>query len=106
MSFDIYGNNLRKGYCEVHPNVHEEYPCSLCYAERQNKRERHSSQEPTESDFKEEELRQQLTDKDNLIKELVTMLKNCQDRLADGKISGPSFFAKLDALISKAIKQP
>jgi len=34
MSFDIYGNNLRSGYCEVHPDVHQSYPCSLCYAER------------------------------------------------------------------------
>ena len=33
MSYDIYGNNLRSGYCEVHPQVHESYPCSLCYAE-------------------------------------------------------------------------
>jgi hypothetical protein len=33
MSWDIYGNTLRKGYCEVHPHVQEEYPCSLCYAE-------------------------------------------------------------------------
>jgi hypothetical protein len=33
MSWDIYGNALRRGHCEVHPQVHEEYPCSLCYAE-------------------------------------------------------------------------
>ena len=30
MSFDIYGNNLKRGHCEVHPQVAEEYPCSLC----------------------------------------------------------------------------
>ncbi|HHQ4697433.1 TPA: hypothetical protein ACSP2Q_000075 [Aeromonas veronii] len=35
MSFDIYGNQLRRGYCEVHPHVHEEYPCSVCVAEKQ-----------------------------------------------------------------------
>ena len=34
MSFDIYGNTLRCGFCEVHPHVNEEYPCSLCLAER------------------------------------------------------------------------
>ena len=33
MSFDIYGYPLRQGYCEVHPEVHQSYPCSLCYAE-------------------------------------------------------------------------
>lgn len=33
MSYDIFGNQLQKGHCEVHPHVHEEYPCSLCYSE-------------------------------------------------------------------------
>ena len=33
MSFDVYGYPLRQGYCEVHPEVHQSYPCSLCYAE-------------------------------------------------------------------------
>lgn len=37
MSFDIYGNPLRRGYCEVHPQVHEEYPCSLCVVEGQQR---------------------------------------------------------------------
>ena len=31
MSFDIYGNYLRPGYCEVHPEMPETYPCSECY---------------------------------------------------------------------------
>jgi hypothetical protein len=31
MAFDIYGNYLRPGYCEVHPDVREEWPCSECY---------------------------------------------------------------------------
>ena len=35
MSYDIYGEILRKGHCEVHPHVHEEYPCSFCMAERE-----------------------------------------------------------------------
>ena len=30
MAWDIYGNQLRSGYCEVHPSVHEGYPCSVC----------------------------------------------------------------------------
>ena len=34
MSWDIYGNPLRRGHCEVHPHVHEEYPCSVCMAEK------------------------------------------------------------------------
>ena len=30
MSFDIYGQYLRAGHCEVHPDMHEQYPCSIC----------------------------------------------------------------------------
>lgn len=37
MVYDIYGNRLRKGYCEVHPNVPEIYPCFRCECEYQNK---------------------------------------------------------------------
>ncbi len=33
MAYDIYGNVLRQGYCEVHPDVPEPYPCSECYQE-------------------------------------------------------------------------
>lgn len=33
MAFDIYGGNLRHGHCEVHPHVHEHYPCTLCNLE-------------------------------------------------------------------------
>lgn len=35
MPYDIYGNDLRRGYCEVHPHVQQEYPCDLCYREIQ-----------------------------------------------------------------------
>ena len=33
MPFDIFGENLRAGHCEVHPWVHEGYPCSVCISE-------------------------------------------------------------------------
>lgn len=39
MSFDIYGQRLRAGYCEVHPRVHEEYPCSVCMADSARRRQ-------------------------------------------------------------------
>ncbi|ELY1969535.1 hypothetical protein SL040_000761 [Aeromonas salmonicida] len=35
MSYDIYGDPLRRGHCEVHPHIHEEYPCSVCLADAQ-----------------------------------------------------------------------
>jgi hypothetical protein len=30
MAWDIHGNHLRAGYCEVHPDVPESYPCGYC----------------------------------------------------------------------------
>jgi len=35
MAFDIYGQPLRRGHCEVHPDVWGEYPCALCITEQQ-----------------------------------------------------------------------
>lgn len=32
--YDVYGNSLTKGHCEVHPNIAEEYPCFLCLQSR------------------------------------------------------------------------
>jgi len=37
VGFDIYGNHLRPGYCEVHPDVPEYYPCRLCIMEKEQK---------------------------------------------------------------------
>ena len=58
MSYDIYGNDLRRGHCEVHPWVHEEYPCSVCCSEN-DERQRQQSQEEEmrrelENDYHEE----------------------------------------------------
>lgn len=47
MSYDIWGNPLPRGHCEVHPHVHEEYPCSVCMAEK-NQREQASQQSEAE----------------------------------------------------------
>ena len=40
MAFDIYGCHLRPGHCEVHPEVHEDYPCFVCLREKNAKKER------------------------------------------------------------------
>ena len=34
MAWDIYGNKLRPGHCEVHPDVNVEYPCHFCLREK------------------------------------------------------------------------
>lgn len=35
MAFDIY--RLRRGHCEVHPDIPEPCPCYLCYQEQLEK---------------------------------------------------------------------
>jgi hypothetical protein len=40
MAFDIYGERLTPGHCEVHPWVAEEYPCFQCGVEDQARRAR------------------------------------------------------------------
>jgi hypothetical protein len=42
--FDIYGGRLLRGHCEVHPHVHEEYPCSVCLTESRQKQREHDEQ--------------------------------------------------------------
>ena len=40
MPYDIYGNNLRNGLCEVHPYVEQEYPCQICCQEIEREEQR------------------------------------------------------------------
>ena len=40
MPYDIYGNNLRNGFCEVHPYVEQEYPCQICCQEIEREKQR------------------------------------------------------------------
>lgn len=57
MSWDIYGNPLRRGHCEVHPHIAEEYPCCVCledrrqYAIERNRELEQPSAEPYEALF-------------------------------------------------------
>ena len=68
MSWDIYGNPLRRGHCEVHPHVHEEYPCSICMAERKR-----NQQQP---DYEIERLNYELDQQNEYIKELTLSNQN------------------------------
>jgi len=45
MAYDIYGNDLRRGYCEVHPHVNQEYPCDLCCVNNKKEQERNYNKE-------------------------------------------------------------
>jgi len=35
MAWDIFGDHLERGHCEVHPWVHQEYPCQVCYMQKE-----------------------------------------------------------------------
>ena len=41
MAWDIYGNHLTPGYCEVHPHISQEYPCWICLDEIRREEERY-----------------------------------------------------------------
>jgi hypothetical protein len=50
MAYDIHGNDLRPGHCEVHPWVHQEYPCSICEMEIiRNNEERVKQERPVKT---------------------------------------------------------
>lgn len=53
MAYDIYGNDLRRGYCEVHPHVHQEYPCDICCGDiEQNNRQNEQRQQMQKDYYK------------------------------------------------------
>lgn len=51
MAWDIYGNPLQRGHCEVHPHVHEEYPCSVCMSERGQTQQPHDALQQLQYEF-------------------------------------------------------
>jgi hypothetical protein len=44
MAFDIYGERLARGHCEVHPWVPDEYPCYVCGLESRTRLEARARQ--------------------------------------------------------------
>lgn len=52
MAFDIYGNRLSRGYCEVHPHVPEPYPCHLCIAAAQREDDYYKAMDEQYEDLK------------------------------------------------------
>ncbi len=61
MEFDIYGNPLRRGHCEVHPNMLGEYPCTMCIQEKQLADDEWDHRDTRQRDY-EEEMKQQAID--------------------------------------------
>lgn len=72
MSYDIWGNPLARGHCEVHPHVHEEYPCSVCLSEK-----RHREQESQQSEVEYNmgmEIEKLKSERQELLKSLESLL--------------------------------
>lgn len=71
MAYDIYGERLASGHCEVHPWVGESYPCSLCYAESKLKHDpKQKEYERAEAEYyaeMEQALHEELVRKNNLL---------------------------------------
>lgn len=51
MTWDIYGNPLQRGHCEVHPHVHEDYPCSVCMSGRGQTQQPHDALQQLQYEF-------------------------------------------------------
>lgn len=62
MSYDIYGNNLRPGHCEVHPHIHEGYPCSQCVMEREQEQHRQDVNEQQRAAYEQQQREHWLTE--------------------------------------------
>lgn len=62
MSFDIYGQRLERGHCEVHPWVHEEYPCPVCLQESAKERYRRTEYDKAMTEQYDEYCREQLAE--------------------------------------------
>ena len=77
MSYDIWGNPLPRGHCEVHPHVHEEYPCSVCMAE---KRQREQVSQQSEAEYyMQMEIEKLKSERQELLKALTLLLDITQD---------------------------
>lgn len=54
MAWDIYGNTLRRGYCEVHPDVPQEYPCMYCMRDIEDDRRYQDEQQLIDNIYREQ----------------------------------------------------
>lgn len=58
MAFDVFGNNIKPGYCKAHPWICEEYPCCECTEEQQAARYPREMMAQMEEDYYAGQMRQ------------------------------------------------
>ena len=85
MPYDIYGQSLRSGHCEVHPDVHQEYPCYLCVTENQQRQEHMTQQRQYEEEYYEQYCKDMIAD---LIIDSFTTARNNKPFHPDPKTPG------------------
>lgn len=51
MAFDIFGQRLLPGHCEVHPHIHDEYPCCMCLAHDRQRAQECDHEGPIEDEY-------------------------------------------------------
>lgn len=75
MAWDIYGNPLERGHCEVHPHVHEEYPCCVCMSERGQTQQPHDALQQLQYEFAQQGdyIKQLEAERDALAAQLVSI---------------------------------
>lgn len=104
MAYDIYGNNLRRGFCEIHPYVEQEYPCSICYQETEDRKRKernwhYANNEKLNSDL----LASKASEMLQMLKDLRKWYEENQYRLGDYT---PVIFSEALSLINEATELP
>lgn len=51
MAYDVYGNRLKRGHCEVHPDIPEPFPCYRCIEEGREREYVPEPPVPTAEDY-------------------------------------------------------
>lgn len=54
MAYDIHGNHLQPGHCEVHPWVHQSYPCSICISENNRDVQRRKADYQAQTEYEQQ----------------------------------------------------
>ena len=111
MPYDIYGNNLRNGFCEVHPYVEQEYPCQICWQEiereeqRQRENREHSQlqneQYHLQTTLQQQHIEKLEVDKAELLEALEIFIEQNTSTFTSHNYEFPEHVMKAKSLIQK-----
>ena len=109
MPYDIYGNNLRNGFCEVHPYVEQEYPCQICCQEIEREKQRQrENREHSQLQNKQYHLHTALqqiekleADKEELLEMLEIFIEQNTPTLTSHDYEFPEYVMKAKSIIQK-----